>query len=312
MWGFALMDTFSNDQYSCLISELLNDTQYIKISNRGKLTGLRNQAEVLVRKILNIGNNQKLMLGQIGIDSDNRVVVKSLNNLGKEVSDELIRITKNINVLGREGAHTQHVDEFSNEEVESVEDAILELYALMFIRHFQNIKISIYSDPRVLRLFSLLPPVIRYKTWNYLFQRDKNNIQIVDKLCLSIIKLYDKKTAYKWLEDNSEIIKAIPYPNAGDVKRYKIINTFEIYPEGYVVAVSLDFDNYDNMYDLLHTKIRDNRTSMNESGKMYKNFEEAKDYYHKEVKKYSDISDKEFLDLMEFAYIGRKSISELN
>ena len=312
MWGFALMDTFSNDQYSCLISELLNDTQYIKISNRGKLAGLRNHAEVLVRKILNLGNNQKLMLGQIRIDSNNRAVMKSLNNLGEELSDELIRIIKNINVLGREGAHTQHIDDFSNEEVEGVEDAILELYALMFIRHFQNIKISIYSDPRVLRLFSLLPPVIRYKTWNYLFQRDKNNIQIVDKLCLSIIKLYDKKTAYKWLEDNSEIIKAIPYPNAGDVKRYKIINTFEIYPEGYVVAVSLDFDNYDNMYDLLHTKIRDNRTSMNESGKMYKNFEEAKDYYHKEVKKYSDISDKEFLDLMEFAYIGRKSISELN
>ena len=161
MWGCALMDTFSNTLYSSLIEALMNDTQYIKSSNRGKLVGLRNYAEVLVRKILNIGNNQKLMLGQIRIDSDNLAVVKSLNNLGKELSDELIRITKNINVLCREGAHTQHVDEFSNEEVESVEDAILELYALMFIRHFQNIKISIYSDPRVLRLFSLLPPVMR-------------------------------------------------------------------------------------------------------------------------------------------------------
>lgn len=301
------MDTFSNSQYSGLIGELLNDTQYIKISNRGKLSGLRNHAEVLVRKILNLGNNQKLMLGQIRIDSDNRAVVKSLNNLGEELSDELIRIIKNINVLGREGAHTQHVDEFSNEEVEGVEDAILGLYALMFIRHFQKIKISIYSDPSVLRIFSLLPPVIRYKTWNYLFQRDKNNIQIVDKLCLSIIKLHDKKTAYEWLKDNSEIIKAIPYPNADDVEYYDRIHTIEIHPGKYVATVSLDFDNYDNMYDLLYAKICDNRTSINESGKMYKNFEEAKEHYIEEVKKYSDISDKDFLDLMEFAYIGRKS-----
>ena len=305
------MDTFSNSQYSGLIRELLNDTQYIKISNRGKLVGLRNHAEVLVRKILNLGNNQKLMLGQIRIDSDNRAVVKCLNNLGEELSDELIRIIKNINVLGREGAHTQHVDEFSNEEVEGVEDAILELYALMFIRHFQKIKISIYSDPQVLRLFSLLPPIIRYKTWNYLFQRDKNNIQIVDRLCLSIIKLYDKKTAYEWLEDNREIIKAIPYPNPDDVKYYNKIHTIEI-PTGKYIVVSLDFDNYDNMYDLLYAKICDNRTSINESGKMYKNFEETKEHYIAEVKKYIDISDKEFLDLMEFAYIGRKSILELS
>lgn len=306
------MDTFSNSQYSGLISELLNDTQYIKISNRGKLSGLRKHAEVLVRKILNLGNNQKLMLGQIRIDSDNRAVVKSLDNLGKELSDELIRIIKNINVLGREGAHTQHVDEFSNEEVEGVEDAILELYALMFIRHFQEIKISIYSDPQVLSMFSLLPPVIRYKTWNYLFQRDKNNIQIVDKLCLSIIKHYDKKTAYEWLKDNSEIIKAIPYPNADDVEHYNRIHAIEIHPGKYVAAVSLAFDDYDNMYDLLYAKICDNRTSINESGKMYRNFEEAKEHYIEEVKKYSDISDKEFLDLMEFAYIGRKSILELS
>ena len=306
------MDAFSNSQYSDLISGLLNDTQYIKISNGGKLVGLRKHAEVLVRKILNLGNSKKLMLGQITRYSDNKAIVESLNNLDKELSDELIKIIKNINVTCREGAHTQHVDEFSDEEVEDVEDKILELYALMFIKYFQNIKISIYSDPQVLRLFSLLPPVIRYKTWHYLFQRDKNNIQIVDKLCLSIIKLYDKKTAYEWLENNSEIIKAIPYPNADDVEYYNRIHAIEIQPGKYVAAVSLAFDNYDNMYDLLYAKICDKRTSINESGKMYKNFEEAKAYYNEEVKKYSNISDKEFLDLMEFAYIGRKTISQLN
>ena len=103
------MDAFSNSQYSDLISGLLNDTQYIKISNSGKLVGLRKHAaEVLVRKILNLGNSKKLMLGQIRMDSDNKAIVESLNNLDKELSDELIKIIKNINVTCREGAHTQH------------------------------------------------------------------------------------------------------------------------------------------------------------------------------------------------------------
>ena len=56
----VLMDTFSNSQYSGLISELLNDTQYIKISNRGKLAGLRNHAEVLVRNFYILSIIQQL------------------------------------------------------------------------------------------------------------------------------------------------------------------------------------------------------------------------------------------------------------
>ena len=86
------MDTFSNSQYSVLISNLLNDTQYIEISNMGKLAGLRKHAEVLVRKILDIGNSQKLMLGQIRKNSDNKAVMRAMNNLGGELSEEIIKI----------------------------------------------------------------------------------------------------------------------------------------------------------------------------------------------------------------------------
>lgn len=51
------MDRFDDNEYSDLIGELLHDTQYIEISNRGKMAGLRKHAEVLVRKILDIGRN---------------------------------------------------------------------------------------------------------------------------------------------------------------------------------------------------------------------------------------------------------------
>ena len=186
------MDNFDDNEYAGLIADLLHDTLYINISNKGKLTCLRQQAEVMVRKILDIGSSKQLMLGQVRRNSNNSAVKDGLDNLGDELSDRLIEIINRIISLVNDGTHTQHTNEFSQEEVESVEDAILDLYALIFIKYFMDIHVDLYSSPEVMRMFSLLPPVIRYKTWSYLFEKDKNNIQVVDKLCLSIIKFFDK------------------------------------------------------------------------------------------------------------------------
>lgn len=120
-----------------------------------------------------------------------------MNKLGNELSDRLINIINKINPLGRDRTHSQHTQDFSDEEVKSVEEVLLDLYALIFIKYFLDIQVNIYSTPQILYEFSILPPIIRYKTWNFLYEKDKNNIQAVDKLCLSIIKLFDKPTAYK-------------------------------------------------------------------------------------------------------------------
>lgn len=308
------MDRFNDSEYAALIGDLLHDTQYIEISNMGKMAGLRKHAEVMVRKILDIGNSKPLMLGQIKKESKNPAVSNGMNNLGDELSDRLIAIVGKINPLGRAGTHTQHTDEFSNEEIESVEDAILDLYALIFIKYFLDIQVSIYSPPQVLRMFSILPPIIRYKTWKYLFEKDKNNIQVVDKLCLSIIKLFNKEIAYKWLSDNSEMIKAIPYPTKHEIEKYDKVNSIEISPGIYQAVVSLNFDNYNNMYDLLHDKISDPRTSINESGKMYKSFEEAIEHYNNYKRNMIRDNSEEmatFYSLMDFVYLGRKAQSEI-
>ena len=157
-----LMDRFSDSEYAVLIGNLLHDTQYIEISNMGKLAGLRKHAEVMVRKILDIGSSKQLMLGQVKKNSNNPAINNGMNDLGSELSERLIEIVRKINPLGRDGTHTQHTDEFSDEEVESVEDAILDLYALIFVKYFLDIQVSIYSTPQVLRMFSFLPPIIRY------------------------------------------------------------------------------------------------------------------------------------------------------
>lgn len=309
------MNEFNDSEYAVLIGNLLHDTQYIEISNMGKLAGLRKHAEVMVRKILDIGNSKSLMLGQVKKKSSNAAVNSGMNSLGNELSDRLIEIIGKINPLGRDSTHTQHTEEFSNEEVESVEDAILDLYALIFIKYFLDIQVSIYSPPQVLKMFSLLPPIIRYKTWKYLFEKDKKNIQVADKLCLSIIKLFDKEIAYKWLDDNSETIKAIPYPTKYEIEKYDRINSIEISPGIYQAFVSLNFDEYNNMYDLLYAKISDPRTSINESGKMYKSFEEAIEHYNNYKRDMIRDNSKEmmtFYSLMDFVYLGRKAKSEIN
>lgn len=302
------MDRFDDNEYAVLIGNLLHDTQYIDISNIGKLAGLRQQAEVLVRKILDIGSGYELMLGQVKRNSKNFAVKSGMENLGAELSNRLIEIINKIKPLGNDGTHTQRTEEFSQEEIEYVEDAILDLYALIFIKYFMDIQVNLYSSPEVLSLFSLLPPVIRYKTWNYLFEKDKNNIQVVDKLCLSIIKLFDKQKAYEWLENNSETIKAIPYPTRNEINKYNRRHTVEVLPGTYVVKVSLDFNKYNNMYDLLLSKINDPRTSVNESGKMYRSFEEVVELYKNYKKNIVPNNSEEMTilcSLMDFVYLGR-------
>lgn len=306
------MKNFDDSEYAELIGNLLHDINYADISNRGKVSGLRQHAEVMVRKFLNIGSDTKLMLGEVRENSRNYTVNNKIKNLGEELSDKLIKIVNRINPLGSAGTHTQRTESFSDEDVEEVEDALLDLYALIFIRYFRDIQISIYSHPLVLHVFSFLPPVIRYKVWSYLYEKDRNNIQVVNKLCLSIIKTFNKETAYKWLNDNREEINAIPYPTDSEIEKYIKTGGFEVTPGFY--QVSLDFEKYDNMYDLLYDKVKDNRTSINESGKMYNSFENAikhyNDYKHLNIQ-INSVEVIELHSLVDFVFLGRKSEEEL-
>lgn len=78
-----------------------------------------------------------------------------MDNLGNELSDRLIEIIRKINPLGRDGTHTQHTDEFSNMEVESVEDAILDLYALILLNIFRYTGKYIFITSSVTHVFIL-------------------------------------------------------------------------------------------------------------------------------------------------------------
>ncbi|OLA34990.1 MAG: hypothetical protein BHW38_02080 [Firmicutes bacterium CAG:321_26_22] len=306
------MNNFNDNEYKILISNLLNDTNYVKVSNMGKMSGLRKHAEVMVRKILNIGSSKSLMLGQVRDNSSNTAVKEGMNILGEELSLYLINCIERINPLAREGSHTKRTHEFSNEEIEIVEEAILDLYALLFIRYFLEYQKDKYFSNNILEVFSFLPPIIRYKTWIYLFDKHKNKLQILDKLVLSIIKAYSKKDAYDWIETNKEAINSVPYPNEKQIIEYITTVGKEISPGEYIF--SINFGGYTNMYDLLYDKIKDERTGINEGGKMYHDFESAIKYYNSYREAYINTFSEEekiFQSLMDFVYLGRKPIEEL-
>lgn len=283
-----------------MIGDLIHDTFYVELSKRGKIKGIRQFSEILVRKILNVGSDKKLMLGQVQQDFKSE-----LNLLREGRKDDLLEIIEKIRPLGNDGTHTQHTAEFSDDELNKVKDGLLDLYAYLFIDYFLKYPMDLLSPAEVMFDFSLLPPIVRYKTLKYLYEKEPN-LQIANRYCLSIIKTYDKERALKWLEKEKSKLLSIPYPTDNEIQEY--ICKRGIKDDSGNIIINLALPNYNNVYSLLMDKLKDPRTSANESGKMYSEFEKAKTYY---LSNRSDTEGEEInrlRDLMDFVYLGREAL----
>lgn len=290
------MENFNIFEYEQMIGDLIHDTFYVGLTKRGKIKGIRQFSEVIVRKILNIGSDTHFTLGK----AEHMEQFKKLSDDRKMYLKASI---EKIRPLGNDGTHTQHTEEFSDDELNQVKDGLFDLYAYLFIDYFLKYPIELLSPQGVLPDFSLLPPIIRFKTLKYFYDKDAN-LQIANRYCLSIIKTYGKKQALEWLKLEKSKLLSIPYPTNEEIREYYIETGLMVSPNK--ILVNLQLGNYNNVYDLLIDKIEDDRTSINESGKMYSQFEEAKNYY---IKNRSMNSNKELNDLheiMDFVYLGRK------
>ncbi len=219
-------------------------------------------------------------------------------------------------LVGNDGTHTQQTASFTNTQVAELEDALLDLYSILFLNFFTSVKVDLCFNPHVLSLFSLLPPVVRHKTWQYLYEVDNYNIIVADKLCLSIIKTHGKDSAFAWLEENRVQLESIPYPT--EAEKYSYLVSHRSLHDPSQSIVSLNFDRHENIYDLLKCKIKDKSTSINECGKLYGNFEEAISHYQSQINLYYfyDLFNgneelTQINSLIQFAYIGRRPAFEL-
>lgn len=294
------MNDFNDSEYTPRILDILKSAFYNNNPTETKLTEIRKYTEIHVRRMLNLGSDYTLMLGQLK-SMDN----ESLENLGEVRQNELIKIVDVIRKIGNEGTHTQRTKEFTDSDYTEAVDALFDLIAFQFVSYFKKYPMKLTSPNDVMSDFSLLPPIIRFKTLDRLLKDDPDNIQILNRITLSRIKTFGKPDTYDWLKENESNFRNIQYPTEGEINEYICKCGVEVSPG--LIAFSIKLNYFDNVYDLLKNKIDDPRTSVNEKGKLYDSFESAITYYRMKKHPDSNCEIKELHSIIDFVYIGRKS-----
>ena len=80
--------------------------------------------------------------------------------------------------------------------------SLFNIYASLFVLYFKKYKFG--TNNEVMRAFSILPPIIRYLVLNELYQQNLDNLSIIDKLSLVLLKAFDKDKALSWIEARKE------------------------------------------------------------------------------------------------------------
>lgn len=70
----------------------------------------------------------------------------------------------------------------------------------MLINYFETYEFGSRSD--ALRSFSLFPKIVRYNVLIFLYSKYTNNVHIIYKLVLAILKSFNREKAIRWTEKN--------------------------------------------------------------------------------------------------------------
>ncbi|MEQ4311739.1 hypothetical protein ABNM01_02400 [Pseudomonas syringae] len=281
--------SFRNEAYSDLIDDVLFDAFYTDRSNRGVIASIRQFAEVIVRKILDFPESEKVTLGD-------RVVLEKLRQASGD-NQTLMSSINNIRIIGNKCTHTQETGPITDQDVLDCKDNLLSLYASLFVIYFKKYEFGTNSE--VMNAFSILPPVIRYMCLNELYQHNKSNLSLIDKLSLVLLKAFDKEQAVRWVEERKEeLSNVLPYTEEA-IEKYKkeVGNDF---------AQSIIENAPASMYVVCMDRIIEVDEIIRKNGLLYNNFEQAKGLYlTKGVLKGSSDEVVDFNSLMAFVYLGR-------
>lgn len=279
----GLFMNFNNSNYINISTDLIYDIFYSNISSRGRISSIRQYSEILIRKILDIKPNDQVTVG-------NKVIVNSLKSKSNN-NQLIIAALEKIQKLGNRYTHTQFTGIVSDIDRETAFDALLDISAFLFVDYFS--KYEFEKNPQVMTYFSYLPPELRYKVLNNLYEMDSSNIAIIDKLCLSIIKYKGEYEAYTWLQVHENEFKKIPsYTDA-------MLPVLKFMPA--------ELQNR-TIYDTCLDKIEKLSAHFAIHGVMYETFEDAILYFQDHGKIQGNAPEiVEFNDIMELLYIGRRA-----
>lgn len=287
------MSNFNNNEYEKLVLDLIGDIFYSATSYRGKVSDLRQYAEIIVRKILDIFPQKEITLG-------NKEIQKKLHSLPNYNLIE--QAVKTLQTMGNKATHTQYRDEVTDKDFDEAIECLFDLLAYLLIRYF--VKYEFGSNNKVVFAFSILPPIIRYKVLIFLHSQYPNNSLIVDKLVLATIKAFNAETATNWIEDNKEtllLMRSSPevFSSKIELQNQDLINVLN-----YIMPI--------NMYQVCKDKVSIMERVVLNDGLMYSSFESALPYYKMVGIIQDDTQEiQEFNDVMDFLYMGRKAREEL-
>lgn len=261
------LDKTINNKYKNISIQIVKDIFYVDgLSNRGRLTLIRQYTEILCRIILNKHDHFKL--GRF------ERLFKEQNQKENPQNDLLIESVKSIRDLGNRATHVDE-DDVSEKDCDIAKENINFIISYFFINYFT--KYTFGKNEKILTIFSLLPPFIREMTLFHLYENNKKNIYIIDKLTLAILKSKGKCHALNWIEENK-----------GDLNNIKT--------------------QENNMYVACKEKIIYLSDCIEKNlFSQYKTFEESLYKYNEEICNYNDSNKEviELINLMDFVYTGR-------
>ncbi|HEN4328107.1 TPA: hypothetical protein U5Y80_001044 [Streptococcus agalactiae] len=296
------IEPFKNHDYELILSDLIADIYYSNISVGSRIILLRKLTELLARKFLNLGAGEYMNLGDITTDKKNPKfkVTEQCNKVDNRLIEDFKRTINSLRELGNKYTHTADISIANIDEFKNAEDSIWDLFSYLFVQYFLKYSLSLKSDKNVLSFFSVLPPEIRYRTLKKLIEIKKfDNIQLINKFLLSIVKARGFDEARCWLYDNRKTIKDIPYPSEADIIEYE-----EDFCQN---DLPLKLREHSNCYSLLETVLNHTIVQLSSHG-VYRDFEEAVYQYKKyNLDLYLSSSEEQeiFKDLIKFCFIGR-------
>lgn len=289
------------EEYEQVSEEIVSDIFYLNdLSNRGRVTLIRQYTEILCRILLNITDHFYLgkFKKRLEIELPNAILVDEIN--------------KHIENLVRLGNAATHLDkdlqlQITEEDCKSALDSLNFVISYLFINYFT--KYPFGSHPQTLQILSLLPPFIRVTILINLYQVYPKNIALIDKLALALLKAKGKDAAYEWLEQEKENLLVLSNIEPCPIEeKYRILTEQGIPREIIPQYIQYIEENETNMYISCLEKLN----LMENHIQSYKTFEEAKTEYFSAISTINSNIDtldnevKEFINLMDFVYIGRK------
>lgn len=293
---------FENSDYEILISDLIFDIYYSELNISSRLVLLRKMTELITRRFLNLGMGEKMELGDITSPEKNPKykTTERLNNVDKLLRKDFESTVNKLREIGNKYSHTQNHKISNLEEWIEAENLIWDLFSYLFVQYFLKYNLSLKSDKNVLSMFSQLPTDIRFRTLQKLFEiKGYDNIQLIDKYLLAMVKSKGWEEAYFWLISHRKEIQSMGYPSENEIIEYT-----DDFDED---ELSLPLRKFQNVFGLLSSVLRNPKVK-SVSGGIYDTFEEAVKYFYEEnLETYLSATREqiEFRELLYFCFIGR-------